>query len=55
LIGRFRRLLRLWGDLQALDERVSELDREITMIARRIRLPNGSGSYEALGRSLARH
>jgi transposase len=35
LSGRFRRLLNgLWGDLQALDERVSELDREITMIAR---------------------
>jgi transposase len=35
LSERFRRLLHgLWGDLQALDERVSELDREITMIAR---------------------
>jgi len=35
LSARLRRLLHgLWGDLQALDERVSELDREITMIAR---------------------
>ena len=32
--GRFRRLLHgLWGDLQALDERLSELDREITLVA----------------------
>ena len=32
--GRFRRLLNgLWGDLQALDERMAELDREIAMIA----------------------
>jgi transposase len=34
LSGRFRRLLNgLWGDLQALDERVTELDREITRLA----------------------
>jgi len=34
LSGRFRRLLDgLWGDLQALDERVAELDREITRLA----------------------
>jgi transposase len=34
LSGRFRRLLHgLWGDLQALDERLSELDREITLVA----------------------
>jgi len=36
LSGRFRRLLHgLRSDLQALDERVSELDREITMIVTR--------------------
>jgi transposase len=35
LSGRFRRLLNgLWGDLGALDERMSELDREIAVIAR---------------------
>jgi transposase len=35
LSGRFRRLLNgLWGDLQTLDERLNELDREITTIAR---------------------
>lgn len=35
LSERFRRLLRgLWRDLQALDERVEELDREIEQIAR---------------------
>jgi transposase len=34
LTGRFRRLLNgLWGDLRALDDRMSELDREIAMIA----------------------
>jgi transposase len=34
LSGRFRRLLNgLWGDLQALDERLSGLDREITLMA----------------------
>lgn len=35
LSSRFRRLLSgLWQDLRALDDRVSELDREITVIAR---------------------
>jgi len=35
LSGRFRRLLEgLWQDLRALDDRVGELDREITAIAR---------------------
>jgi len=34
LSARFRRLLNaLWGDLQILDERVAELDREIALIA----------------------
>jgi transposase len=34
LSERFRRLLNgLWGDLQALDERMAELDREIAVIA----------------------
>jgi transposase len=34
LSGRFRRLLDgLWRDLQALDERIAELDREITRLA----------------------
>ena len=34
LSGRFRRLLHgLWGDLRSLDDRVSELDREIALIA----------------------
>jgi transposase len=34
LSGRFRRLLNgLWGDLRVLDERMSELDREIAVIA----------------------
>jgi len=34
LSARFRRLLNgLWSDLQALDERMSELDREIALIA----------------------
>ena len=34
LTARFRRLLNgLWGDLQALDERMAELDREIAVIA----------------------
>jgi len=34
LSARFRRLLNaLWGDLQILDERVAELDREIAVIA----------------------
>ena len=34
LSDRFRRLLNgLWGDLQALDERMAELDREIAVIA----------------------
>ena len=35
LSDRFRRLLHgLWGDLRSLDDRVSELDREIALIAR---------------------
>ncbi len=34
LSGRFRRLLHgLWGDLRSLDDRVSELDRDIALIA----------------------
>jgi len=34
LSDRFRRLLNgLWGDLRALDERMSEIDREISMLA----------------------
>jgi transposase len=34
LSERFRRLLNgLWGDLQALDGRMTELDREIAVIA----------------------
>ena len=34
LSGRFRRLLDgLWGDLKRLDERVSEMDKEISLIA----------------------
>jgi len=46
LSERFRRLLKgLWCDLQLLDERVAELDREIALIAHSDPAPDGCNSF----------
>jgi transposase len=55
LSERFRRLLNaLWCDLQLLDERVAELDREIALIAHSDLPPDGCNSFVESGRSLPR-